>query len=109
MSHPMCTIFMSDVVSFSSWSRDLPPSQVGGEWDGVRHVGRHRDKAALQVVPGEGCKAPFFGSARVDKRPSMFPTLRQVMRTLNDLYSRLDDVLVHELPSLYKVETIGDA
>ena len=31
------------------------------------------------------------------------------MSTLNELYSRLDDVILHEMPSLYKVETIGDA
>ena len=29
------------------------------------------------------------------------------MSTLNDLYSRLDDIIIHEMPSLYKVETIG--
>ncbi|GAX81434.1 hypothetical protein CEUSTIGMA_g8864.t1 [Chlamydomonas eustigma] len=33
----------------------------------------------------------------------------KVMDTLNDLYSRLDDILLIEMPSLYKVETIGDA
>ena len=32
-----------------------------------------------------------------------------VMRTLNDLYTRLDCIIVKEMPSLYKVETIGDA
>ena len=32
-----------------------------------------------------------------------------VMRTLNDLYSRLDDIILNEMPGLYKVETIGDA
>ena len=31
------------------------------------------------------------------------------MRTLNDLYSRLDDIILNEMPGLYKVETIGDA
>ena len=31
------------------------------------------------------------------------------MRTLNDLYTRLDRVIMTEMPSLYKVETIGDA
>ena len=31
------------------------------------------------------------------------------MRTLNDLYTRLDRVILKEMPSLYKVETIGDA
>ena len=31
------------------------------------------------------------------------------MHTLNDLYTRLDDVILTELPSLYKIETIGDA
>ena len=31
-----------------------------------------------------------------------------VMETLNDLYSRLDDVIMNELPTLYKVETIGE-
>lgn len=33
----------------------------------------------------------------------------QVMSTLNTLYSRLDDIILHEYPSLYKVETIGEA
>jgi hypothetical protein len=33
----------------------------------------------------------------------------RVMETLNDLYTRLDDVLLTEMPGLYKVETIGDA
>ena len=32
-----------------------------------------------------------------------------VMQTLNDLYTRLDRVILKEMPSLYKVETIGDA
>ena len=31
------------------------------------------------------------------------------MRTLNDLYTRLDRVIMKEMPGLYKVETIGDA
>ena len=31
-----------------------------------------------------------------------------VMATLNDLYSRLDDILIDEMPGLYKVETIGE-
>ncbi len=31
------------------------------------------------------------------------------MSTLDDLYSRLDDILLTEMPSLYKIETIGDA
>ena len=30
------------------------------------------------------------------------------MRTLNDLYTRLDRVIMKEMPGLYKVETIGD-
>lgn len=34
---------------------------------------------------------------------------QQVMSTLNTLYSRLDDIILHEYPSLYKVETIGEA
>ena len=32
-----------------------------------------------------------------------------VMRTLNNLYTRLDQIILNEMPSLYKVETIGDA
>ena len=33
----------------------------------------------------------------------------KVMDTLNDLYTRLDDIILDEMPGLYKVETIGDA
>ena len=36
-------------------------------------------------------------------------TPAEVMNTLNDLYTRLDDIILNEMPSLYKVETIGDA
>ncbi|GAX82129.1 hypothetical protein CEUSTIGMA_g9557.t1 [Chlamydomonas eustigma] len=57
--HTCVTIFFSDIVGFSSWSRQVPPDLV--------------------------------------------------METLHELYSRLDDVILQELPSLYKVETIGDA
>ena len=39
--------------------------------------------------------------------PSFF--LFQVMKTLNDLFTRLDRIIMDEMPSLYKVETIGDA
>ena len=31
------------------------------------------------------------------------------MRTLDELYTRLDRVILQEMPGLYKVETIGDA
>ena len=33
----------------------------------------------------------------------------KVMETLNDLYTRLDNIILDEMPGLYKVETIGDA
>ncbi|GAX81331.1 hypothetical protein CEUSTIGMA_g8762.t1 [Chlamydomonas eustigma] len=36
-------------------------------------------------------------------------TPHKVMDTLNKLYTRLDDILINEMPRLYKVETIGDA
>ena len=31
------------------------------------------------------------------------------MQTLDDLFTRLDNLILTEFPSLYKVETIGDA
>ena len=31
------------------------------------------------------------------------------MDTLNDLFSRLDTVIMEEMPGLYKIETVGDA
>ncbi|KAG1665168.1 hypothetical protein FOA52_005549 [Chlamydomonas sp. UWO 241] len=44
--------------------------------------------------------------APYDQCPLVSP---RVMHTLNDLYSRLDTIIVDEMPSLYKVETIGDS
>jgi class 3 adenylate cyclase len=32
-----------------------------------------------------------------------------IMATLHDLYTRLDNIILRELPMLYKIETIGDA
>ena len=32
-----------------------------------------------------------------------------IMSTLHNLYTRLDDLIINELPQLYKIETIGDA
>ena len=31
------------------------------------------------------------------------------MHTLDDLYTRLENIILNEMPTLYKVETIGDA
>ena len=31
------------------------------------------------------------------------------MQTLDDLFTRLDNIILNEMPTLYKVETIGDA
>ena len=52
------------------------------------------------------------------RRPYQCPSSRQhrlpflpmqLLSTLNDLYTRLDNIIINELPSLFKVETIGDA
>ena len=64
---------------------------------------------SFSLAENHDCVSVFFSDiVGFSSWAHALPAAR-VMETLNDLYTRLDDVLLNEMPGLYKVETIGDA
>ncbi|KAG1661813.1 hypothetical protein FOA52_013246 [Chlamydomonas sp. UWO 241] len=68
-----------------------------------------REGAQLSVFGWHECITIFFSDIVGFSSWAHDISPEKVMHTLNDLYSRLDTIIVDEMPSLYKVETIGDS
>ncbi|KAG1665164.1 hypothetical protein FOA52_005545 [Chlamydomonas sp. UWO 241] len=68
-----------------------------------------REGAHFNVSEWHECVTIFFSDIVGFSSWAHDISPEKVMHTLNDLYSRLDNIIVNEMPSLYKVETIGDS
>ena len=68
--------------------------------------GEHHRTTAARVADSHECVTIFFSDLiGFSSWASNLPPVT-VMATLNDLYSRLDDIITNELPTLYKVRHV---
>ncbi|KAG1665167.1 hypothetical protein FOA52_005548 [Chlamydomonas sp. UWO 241] len=82
-----------------------------GSGDSIKATPHDADREGAQVNVSEwhNCVTIFFSDIIGFSSWAHDISPEKVMHTLNDLYCRLDNIIVDEMPSLYKVETIGDS
>ncbi|KAG1668075.1 hypothetical protein FOA52_010485 [Chlamydomonas sp. UWO 241] len=84
---------------------------TGSSSDSIKATPHEAGKEGAQVNVAEwhDCVTIFFSDIVGFSSWAHDISPEKVMQTLNDLYCRLDNIIVDEMPSLYKVETIGDS